>query len=107
MAHRIGAYSPKHHLQDEGMNCVETGVLGVLPGIIGSFQANEVLKMILGIKGVLSGKLLCYDAKTGSTHQVKITKNDLLINEIKIGRLSKKLPFYVIQIFRNSQLKKP
>ena len=39
--------------------------------------------MILGIKGVLSGKLLCYDGKTGSTHQIQITKNDLLINEIK------------------------
>ena len=74
---------PKAPSSSEGMNCVETGVLGVLPGIIGSFQANEVLKMILGIKAVLSGKLLCYDAKTGSTHQIKITKNDLLINEIK------------------------
>jgi molybdopterin/thiamine biosynthesis adenylyltransferase len=38
------------------------GVMGVLPGIIGSMQACEVLKIILGIGDVLSGKLLLYDA---------------------------------------------
>ncbi len=43
-------------------NCSEIGVLGVLPGIIGSFQANEVLKIILEIGDVLSGKLLTYNS---------------------------------------------
>lgn len=43
-------------------NCSEIGVLGVLPGIMGSLQANEVLKMICGIGKVLSGKLLTYNA---------------------------------------------
>ena len=43
-------------------NCSEIGVLGVLPGIIGSLQANEVLKIILGLGNVLSGKLLTFDA---------------------------------------------
>lgn len=38
------------------------GVMGVLPGIIGSMQACEVIKIILGIGNVLSGKLLVYDA---------------------------------------------
>ncbi|MCL3780853.1 HesA/MoeB/ThiF family protein [Prolixibacteraceae bacterium JC049] len=42
------------------------GVLGVLPGIIGSMQACEVLKIILGIGEVLSGKLLVYDALSNS-----------------------------------------
>lgn len=42
-------------------NCSEIGVLGVLPGIIGSMQANEVLKIILGIGAVLSGRLLVYN----------------------------------------------
>ncbi len=42
-------------------SCAEIGVLGVLPGIIGSMQANEVLKIILDLGDILSGKLLMYD----------------------------------------------
>lgn len=45
-------------------NCSEIGVLGVLPGIIGSLQANEVIKIILGLGTVLSGKLLSYNTLT-------------------------------------------
>ena len=74
---------PKPPKNTEAINCSQVGVLGVLPAIIGSMQANEVLKIILGIKGVLSGKLYCYDAKTSNVHHIKITKNELLINEIK------------------------
>ncbi|MEJ6562486.1 MAG: molybdopterin-synthase adenylyltransferase MoeB [Euryarchaeota archaeon] len=44
-------------------SCSEGGVLGVLPGVIGSLQANEVLKMILGLGEVLNGRLLLYDAE--------------------------------------------
>lgn len=43
-------------------SCQEAGVLGVLPGIIGLLQANEVLKLILGIGEPLIGKLLVFDA---------------------------------------------
>ncbi len=43
-------------------NCAEGGVLGVLPGIIGSLQANETIKLITGIGEVLAGKLLVFDA---------------------------------------------
>jgi sulfur-carrier protein adenylyltransferase/sulfurtransferase len=43
-------------------NCSETGVMGVLPGIVGTLQANEVIKLITGIGSVLSGKLLSFDA---------------------------------------------
>jgi len=46
------------------LNCSDTGVLGILPGIIGTLQANEVLKMILNLGNVLSGKLLIFDALT-------------------------------------------
>jgi len=49
---------------NEVPNCSEIGVLGVLPGIIGSLQANEVLKIICGIGEVLFGKLLTYNALT-------------------------------------------
>ncbi|MEX2569637.1 MAG: molybdopterin-synthase adenylyltransferase MoeB [Cyclobacteriaceae bacterium] len=43
-------------------NCAETGVIGVLPGIIGSMQALEVIKVIIGIGEPLSGKLFIFDA---------------------------------------------
>jgi len=46
---------------DESPNCSDVGVIGVLPGIIGSLQANEVIKMICGIGEVLVNKVLVYD----------------------------------------------
>jgi len=46
--------------KEQSGHCEDLGVLGVLPGIIGSMQANEVLKIILEIGNILSGKLLIY-----------------------------------------------
>src|SRR6266404_1542997 len=43
-------------------NCAEAGVLGVLPGIIGTIQANEAIKLILGVGEPLVGRLLYFDA---------------------------------------------
>ena len=43
-------------------SCAEAGVLGVLPGIIGLVQANEVLKLLLGVGAPLIGRLLTFDA---------------------------------------------
>ncbi|MGE0187868.1 MAG: molybdopterin-synthase adenylyltransferase MoeB [Steroidobacteraceae bacterium] len=43
-------------------NCAETGVLGVLPGVMGTLQATEVIKLITGIGEPLLGRLLTYDA---------------------------------------------
>ena len=45
-------------------NCSEAGVLGVLPGIVGTIQATEAIKVILGIGEVMSGKLLTIDSLT-------------------------------------------
>lgn len=56
-------------------NCSEVGVLGVLPGIMGSMQANEVIKIVLGFDTVLSGKLFCYNAKTCQTNILTITRS--------------------------------
>ncbi|MFT6246361.1 MAG: adenylyltransferase/sulfurtransferase [Salibacteraceae bacterium] len=55
---------PSPPLPNEAPNCSEIGVLGVLPGIIGSLQAAEVLKIILNLGTVLSGKLLTFSALT-------------------------------------------
>lgn len=48
--------------EGEVPNCAEVGVLGVLPGIIGSLQAVEAIKIITGLGEVLAGKILLYDA---------------------------------------------
>jgi adenylyltransferase/sulfurtransferase len=56
-------------------SCAEGGVLGVLPGTIGSIQATEALKLILGIGESLDGRLLLYDALDLSFQTVKLQKN--------------------------------
>lgn len=56
-------------------SCAEGGVLGVLPGTIGSIQATETLKIILGIGEPLVGRLLLYDALDLSFQTVKLQKN--------------------------------
>ncbi len=55
--------------------CAEGGVLGVLPGTIGSLQATEVIKLILGIGQPLIGKLLLYDALDLSMQTIQLRKN--------------------------------
>jgi len=45
-------------------NCNETGVVGVLPGIVGTMMANEVIKIIIGLGEILSGTLLVIDSLT-------------------------------------------
>ena len=61
--------------KEQSGHCEDVGVLGVLPGIIGSMQANEVLKMILEIGNILSGKLLIYNALNFQTSVIKINKS--------------------------------
>ncbi|HMX60904.1 MAG TPA: molybdopterin-synthase adenylyltransferase MoeB [Chitinophagales bacterium] len=56
-------------------NCAEAGVLGVLPGIIGSMQANEVIKVISGIGTPLSGRLFIFDALHFSSKIFTISKD--------------------------------
>lgn len=56
-------------------NCAEGGVLGVLPGIIGSLQANEVIKVISEIGDPLAGRLFLFDAATFTSRTLKISKN--------------------------------
>jgi adenylyltransferase/sulfurtransferase len=53
-------------------NCSEAGVLGVLPGLIGTIQATEALKLLTGIGESLSGRLLLWDALTMNTRIVAL-----------------------------------
>jgi sulfur-carrier protein adenylyltransferase/sulfurtransferase len=55
-------------------NCAEGGVLGVLPGIIGSMQANEVIKVITGVGQPLSGRFFTFDALEFETRTFNIKR---------------------------------
>ncbi len=56
-------------------SCAEGGVIGVLPGILGSLQANEVIKVISGVGDTLSGRLFLFDALTFETRTLKIHRD--------------------------------
>jgi molybdopterin/thiamine biosynthesis adenylyltransferase/rhodanese-related sulfurtransferase len=56
-------------------SCAEAGVLGVLPGIVGSIQALESIKMILGLGDPLVGRLLSYDALEESFRTFKVRRD--------------------------------
>ncbi len=56
-------------------SCAEAGVLGVLPGIIGSLQAVEAIKLILGLGEPLVGRLLTYDALEQSFRTFKVRRD--------------------------------
>src|SRR5829696_4727175 len=56
-------------------SCAEAGVLGVLPGVIGTIQATEALKLILGIGDPLVGRFLIYDALKMRFRELKLAKD--------------------------------
>ncbi len=56
-------------------SCAEAGVLGVLPGIVGSIQALEVIKVLLGIGDTLQGRLLAYDSLEESFRTFKVHRD--------------------------------
>ena len=56
-------------------SCAEGGVLGVLPGVIGSLQANEALKLALGIGEPLVGRLLLFDALAARFDEVSVKRD--------------------------------
>lgn len=56
-------------------SCAEGGVLGILPGIVGLIQANEVIKLILGKGETLVGRLLLFDALTMKFREMKLRKD--------------------------------
>jgi sulfur-carrier protein adenylyltransferase/sulfurtransferase len=56
-------------------SCAEGGVLGVLPGVIGTIQATETIKLILGAPGTLIGRLLLYDAWGMRFRELKLRRD--------------------------------
>jgi len=60
---------------DQAPNCADGGVIGALPGIIGSLQALEAIKLIIGLGDTLIGRLLLFDGLQTQFHKIKIRKN--------------------------------
>jgi len=56
-------------------SCAEGGVIGVLPGIIGTMQANEVIKLILGVGKISIGRLTYFDAMDFEFRQFKVRRD--------------------------------
>jgi len=94
---------PEAPPENEVPNCAEIGVIGVLPGIIGTYMANEAIKLICGIGELLSGKLLTLNALDNSISIFKISaatpslpvnisqpvESDKVINEIDADTFKK------------------
>jgi sulfur-carrier protein adenylyltransferase/sulfurtransferase len=89
-------------------NCGEAGVIGVLPGIIGTMQANEAIKLITGLGDTLSGYLLIFDALSATSNKLSLTKrecnsttiavpSDITYNEL-LQRLSSTHPPALIDV---------
>lgn len=56
-------------------SCQEAGILGAVAGVIGTIQANEVLKYVLGVGNLLTGKLLVFNALDSFFRQVKVPRD--------------------------------
>src|SRR5207253_2158827 len=55
-------------------NCAQAGVLGVLPGVLGTLQATEAIKLITGVGEPLTGRLLIYDALEMRFHEFRVAR---------------------------------
>ena len=64
------------------INCEEAGVLGTTVGLIGMFQANEVMKMILETGDILSGKLLLYNTLNNKQDIINFKRDDSIVVDL-------------------------
>lgn len=78
---------------ESSTNCEMTGVIGVLPGIIGLFQANEVIKLVAEKGDLLSGEVMIYNAMKNSFQKMKLDRrdSDFLESFLNKGKLDKDL----------------
>ncbi len=81
---------PEDKNKQEGLNCNEVGVWSVLPGIMGTLQANEIMKILVGLGDILSGKLFTLDSTNNKSltlnfrrveEQIQIAENSILESE--------------------------
>ncbi|WP_421802614.1 ThiF family adenylyltransferase [Flagellimonas sp.] len=84
----------------QNISCEATGVLGVLPGILGTLQAAEVLKIILGAGEVLSGKLKLINMMRASEQTIKINKRPEEVEKIRKNGIA---PVYIDCDLKNKE----
>jgi adenylyltransferase/sulfurtransferase len=70
-------------------NCSELGVLGVLPGVIGTLQANETIKIITEIGNVLSGQLMMMNLLNMQQYTVTFVRNNMLATSVTLEEFKK------------------
>ena len=77
-AHESGpcyrCFNPEPPYAWQEPTCADAGILGAVSGVMGTLQATEVLKEIIGVGDSLSGRLMIYDALAGQTRTVKLNK---------------------------------
>lgn len=84
----------------QNISCEATGVLGVLPGILGTLQAAEVLKIILGKGEVLSGKLKLINMMQASEQTININKRPAEVEKIRKNGIA---PVYIDCDLKNKE----
>ncbi|WP_375324635.1 ThiF family adenylyltransferase [Flagellimonas sp. GZD32] len=84
----------------QNISCEATGVLGVLPGILGTLQAAEVLKIILGVGAVLSGKLKLINMMQASEQTININKRPEEVEKIRKNGIA---PVYIDCDLKNKE----
>ena len=75
----LRCFMPEQPMEDN--NCETDGIFSPTAGIIGSLQANEVLKTILGLKNDLDNNILVFNSLTMSLRKIKLTKNIKCLNK--------------------------
>lgn len=83
---------PEAPLPEDTGNCGEAGVIGTLPGIIGSIMANEAIKIICGFGEILAGQLFLFNALNNETQLFKFGKAP-----VKNGSKNKKATVFPVQ----------
>jgi molybdopterin-synthase adenylyltransferase len=66
---------PEAPADDVATACSRAGVLGVLPGVIGTLQATEAIKYLLGVGNLLTGRLLTYDSAALTFREIPLQRN--------------------------------
>jgi adenylyltransferase/sulfurtransferase len=84
---------PEAPAAGEVPSCGEIGVIGVLPGIIGTLMANEAIKIICGIGETLSGRLLCVDALSNAINIFKVNRASVSVNSDARADLSQDISY--------------
>ena len=68
---------------NQNVSCEEVGVIGVLPGVLGTLQATEAIKIILNMGQVLSGKLKIIDLLTSRNQLISLQRNEKEVEKVK------------------------